>query len=405
MLQQVAAPFSTELFLNNRTEAFLKMRLETKLQMKIVNKKYEGVRMKKTSKKLNLALIALTTLVCGSLASAATVPSAALNVRKYGAVGDGAHDDTKAIQNAIAAVGKNGTVYVPAGKYLVNVSEKNNLKMKSNMKFQMDPKAILVMKPNSLQRSYLINISNATNVEVFGGQLIGDRDKHLSTGGEWGMGVNIIGKSSNVKVHNMKISNFWGDGVYVGGNASQVVINHVVSTNNRRQGLSITDASHVQVLNSEFSYTNGTAPQYGIDIEPNNKTVGASDILIQGCYIHHNTKAGGIQLYKQSKNVQIKNNRIIDNIYGIYSVEAIGGVISGNRIAHNRYQGISLNKGTSDYQVSNNLFVNNSTKAVGVINPDYNPDVVLTGLSSKTNPHMLTSASTNIKVGSNTYRK
>lgn len=42
-----------------------------------------------------------------------------LNVRCFGAKGDGIHDDTLAIQTAISCCPKGGRVYVPAGRYLV----------------------------------------------------------------------------------------------------------------------------------------------------------------------------------------------------------------------------------------------------------------------------------------------
>ncbi len=42
-----------------------------------------------------------------------------LNVRKFGAVGDGVHDDTPAIQAAINTCPKNGRVLIPAGEYHV----------------------------------------------------------------------------------------------------------------------------------------------------------------------------------------------------------------------------------------------------------------------------------------------
>ena len=42
-----------------------------------------------------------------------------LNVRRFGAVGDGVHDDTPAIQAAINTCPKKGRVLIPAGEYHV----------------------------------------------------------------------------------------------------------------------------------------------------------------------------------------------------------------------------------------------------------------------------------------------
>ena len=43
-----------------------------------------------------------------------------LNVRDFGAYGDGVHDDTNAIQCAIMASKKNCRVYVPEGTYRIS---------------------------------------------------------------------------------------------------------------------------------------------------------------------------------------------------------------------------------------------------------------------------------------------
>jgi hypothetical protein len=51
------------------------------------------------------------------VASRSQVSSSAVDVRTFGAVGDGVADDTKAIQAAIDAVGNGGTVEVPTGTY------------------------------------------------------------------------------------------------------------------------------------------------------------------------------------------------------------------------------------------------------------------------------------------------
>ena len=62
-----------------------------------------------------------------------------LNVRSFGAKGDGIKDDTAAIHAAIACCPKGGTVFVPKGTYLAS-----SIFLKSDMTFWLDKDAVLL---------------------------------------------------------------------------------------------------------------------------------------------------------------------------------------------------------------------------------------------------------------------
>src|ERR1700730_17699881 len=63
-------------------------------------------------------LYSLSTML---LLSATCLAESKINVRDYGATGDGMRDDTASIRRAIAAVpSRGGTVYFPCGTYLVS---------------------------------------------------------------------------------------------------------------------------------------------------------------------------------------------------------------------------------------------------------------------------------------------
>lgn len=331
-----------------------------------------------------------------------------VNVKDFGARADGVSDDLAAFQKAVAAVPLNGILYVPAGNYLLDIdSTTKTIQLKSNMHMKMDPNAVLKVKGNSLERSYLINISGISNVEVSGGRLMGDRNEHTGTTGEWGYGIRIGGGASNLNIHDVYIANFWGDGLCIGGYAHDIEIRRVVATNNRRQGLSITRSYNIGVYDSEFSYTNGTAPQYGIDVEPDPHPDGfyARNIRIENNYIHHN-KAGGILLYKQTYDSVIRGNTISYNSYGIYTVESFNGLITGNTIAHNRYHGVSFRSGTVNFDVTGNIFRNNYTSLQGITN-DTNPLTTVTGvLQGTTNTHVnIGTGASEISILTNQYAK
>lgn len=102
----------------------------------------------------------------------------------------------------------------------------------------------------------------------------------------------LIGYSTNVSIDNVAVSYCRGDGVYVGANVTappkeitptNVFIRNVRCRYNHRQGMSITRVNGLTVKDSDFSYTSGTAPSAGIDIEPNKKISDNGDVYITEC--------------------------------------------------------------------------------------------------------------------------
>jgi parallel beta-helix repeat protein len=306
-----------------------------------------------------------------AVASTSSVPTRVrgrtqVNVRDKGARGDGQHDDTSAFQAAIYDLPPaGGTVQVPDGSYLIDAEV--SVLLRDHTHLAMSPGARLVAKPNAAERGYVLYAYKVSDVEISGGQIVGDRDRHLGTGGEWGHGIQIRG-ASRVTVRDIRISDCWGDGICIGGADRQqstpsedIVISNVVCTRNRRQGLSIGRSRNVRVLGSEFSDTAGTNPQYGIDIEPD-RPGGADDIRIEDCIVRNN-RGGGIQIYRRVTNVTITGCTIEGNRgRGILAVTATRGLITNNRIRDNGLVGVALREQTSDYQVRGNHFGNNENR-------------------------------------------
>lgn len=222
-------------------------------------------------------------------------------------------------------------LYIPAGVYYIDAVggyydqngawQFGGIVLTDNQKLVMSPSALLVALPNNKGNSQVINISGRDGVRVSGGQIIGERQEHKGSSGEWGHGIAVFG-GTDITIENVDISQCWGDGIYLGlyngwdeaGNAKEYLSNGITINNcnlhhNRRNNLSITDVSNVTVRNCEFSYAKGTAPQYGIDIEPNrNKT--CSNVTISDSTFRGN--AGGTiqilgQLNAHVKDVTIEN--------------------------------------------------------------------------------------------------
>lgn len=240
--------------------------------------------------------------------------SLVVNVRERGAKGDGRTNDAKAIQKAINEVaGTGGTVYIPAGTYMVRATGKQRLVLGSKMTLKLSPQATLKMIPTGAKAYSILRIRRATDVIVTGGTLQGDRREHKGRSGEWGMGIIIGPEAERVTISNLTARDMWGDGFYVAGGEDLAFCN-VAAEANRRQGLSIIKANRVLVTNSVFRDTRGTAPSAGIDLEPNKP-------------------------HERVTNVRIERSKIIDNAGGGILIAGKKGEVVNVEILHNLFEG------------------------------------------------------------------
>ena len=283
--------------------------------------------------------------------------SKVISVKDKGAVGNGSHDDTSAFQAAINALpSTGGTVTVPAGIYLIDPVRGINLR--SRMLLKLADGAVLKAKTNSAAVYHVIYVNGVSDVEIAGGQVRGDRKTpHFGPGtNAWGHGVQLR-EAQRVTIRDMRIADCTGDGVIVGSASSDVAIANIVSTNNRRQGLSITHSSNVKVYDSEFSYTNGTKPQCGIDVEPGSK--GCSGIHIENCSLHHNAKYG-INVWRNAKDVTVTKCTIERNkSIGMSFTGCSGITTTGNTVRYNDATGVVFADGTRTAVHSGNLSYGN----------------------------------------------
>lgn len=269
--------------------------------------------------------IAPTTTAPTTTAPTTPLPSGSYNVKDYGAKGNGVADDTAAINNAInyAYSKGGGTVFIPDGTYMINVSNSSSVNLKSNIKLMLSNNATLKAKPTSSSLYAVVKAGAVKNVEIVGGRIVGDRYSHLSTSGEAGRGIQITG-SNNVRVADVRISDSWGDGIYIGSNTAQnysenVDIERVNIDNNRRSGITVISAKSLTIRDAVINKTNGTLPQCGLNFEPNYKTDFLQNILVENLKVT-NCANYGLQIslgrYAYSPNIvgiTIKNYTSINN--------------------------------------------------------------------------------------------
>jgi polygalacturonase len=232
---------------------------------------------------------------------------AAANVLDHGAAGDGKTNDTHAFLTAMEALPEGEVMYIPAGVYLIEV---NKLSLKANMTLELDAFAEIRALPTRERYSSVIRIAEP-NVTVRGGTFSGERYEHPTQAGEWGHVIWIERGAHNVTIENLTTRRAWGDGIYISG-AFNVRLTGVTSEHNRRQGLSIIDASAVTVVDSLFQHTGGAAPSAGIDLEPDSRKHRIENVTITRCTFRNNA---GYGLIINGKKGPIADVSVTDGIF------------------------------------------------------------------------------------------
>lgn len=220
-----------------------------------------------------------------------------VSVKDFGAQGDGVTDDTGSINAAIDYVHQSGggTVFVPRGIYQIQASKAGNtvaggVVLKSNIRLTFDHGAAFRAIPNASVYSTILSIFECENVHIDGGNLIGERDSHIGTTGEWGHGIFMF-QCNGVTLQHTTIRDCWGDGLYL-REAEHVTAINCVSDRNRRQGMSIISGERLYFSHCSFTNTNGTAPESGVDLEPNAATETVRHVTFDHCKLTGNNGRG-----------------------------------------------------------------------------------------------------------------
>lgn len=189
----------------------------------------------------------------------------------FGAIGDGVTDDTEAINKALE---HSNVLNMSAKTYLVSANPTTAVAIAAHNKVINGNGATIKIKPVTGEYYRIIDATGSTRISNL--TIIGERDAHVGTSGEWGKGINLS-ECDYAHIENVTVKNCWGDGIYLGSDANEthdkgcnnVTIANCLIDNNRRNGISVIDCDNFVIDGCTISNTNGTNPQTGIDIERN----------------------------------------------------------------------------------------------------------------------------------------
>ncbi len=213
---------------------------------------------------------------------------------KVSAYGFNTNDNKKSVYEAIR---NNDTIIIDKqdSEWLVSPLKFRNLENKTII-FEKD--VVFRAKPNAYVTTSdcLLKFISCKNINIIGNGALLTMNKEEYVDGEWRMGLSFMG-CSNVEVTDLTIANSGGDGIYIDGYkalrySENIRINNVVSTNNKRQGISIISAKDVWVKNSVFTKTKGTLPEAGLDIEPDKDTDVVINVNFEHCSFTNNYHSG-----------------------------------------------------------------------------------------------------------------
>jgi hypothetical protein len=217
-----------------------------------------------------------------------TAPANAVSLLHFGNAGFGG-DDTNVFQTALNNTAANGqTLEIPAGGYNINP-----VSFPANSNVFVDAGVTVTANSGYGDGVRMLNISSS-NVTITGAGAavsVFHMRKAEYTSGEQRHCLNIA-NASNVTINGISCNDSGGDGLYV-SYSTNVTVQDSVFDNNRRQGSSIVGGvNHIHYLRDHFTNTSGTAPQSGIDIEPNQWKDFLLDVKIEDSYTDGNAGDG-----------------------------------------------------------------------------------------------------------------
>lgn len=246
-----------------------------------------------------------TCIIAGTPGSWVSCGTAWYDVKSFGAYGDGSHDDTTAIQNALTAAGvAGGVVYFPSGIYIISQS----LQVSSNTQLTGDGigASTIRVKASSLASftqvgsntgcPMIVTVGNAAKSHITVGPGITLDGNQANAGGSLpgfadGPECAPVGiwNSSQVAVDGIEIINAIGYSVYLQACNDSFVLRNVILSGassvlgtNQQDGVHLTGCLRATVADNIIDTGTGTAGDDGIALQSLASGAPCKNITVSG---------------------------------------------------------------------------------------------------------------------------
>jgi len=311
----------------------------------------------------------------GFTCTAQQATSTTINVKNFGAKGDGITDDAPAIQSAINQASGGSTIYIPAGTYMLGTSAGSPSNFSNGQPMQT---ALWLKASNVIFKgdgaSSILELMPHKKMRIL--TLTGDYDT-----------VDSIVADGNKSQRNGTVGYPDGDvvdGLIVGESYRQhLTVQNCEVRNAIETGIGFWQNSYALVQNC-YSHDNGTAQAGGSGIDLSggldNKAIGNrligntygvwSSFGSNGTEIRNNTiennthnalALGGFDQTGGDKNFIVDGNTISGNGWAAIAINYVqGGTLTNNQVTNNTYDGIQIYD-TVTGQNSTNWDIENNT--------------------------------------------
>ncbi|MBZ0321195.1 MAG: right-handed parallel beta-helix repeat-containing protein [Anaerolineae bacterium] len=287
-----------------------------------------------------------------------------VNVRDFGAIGNGETDDTAAIQLAIDSVAiQGGIVNIPAGVYLISAP----IVVRSNVSVMGNGIGNSVLKVPDNHNGELFGILRTpfgeSTVNVYIANLTLDGNRENQSGGEhfgFYCGVEPGNPASDFDIHVERVEahHFTGYGFDPHEITTRLYLISCISHHNGLDGFTL-DSVVDSVISGCISYEND---RHGFNIVTDTRFC-----LFQNCVVHGN-RQNGFTIQNGSHLNQISNNMIYGNHSdGIYMAGVVDNTIINNYVTENLAYGIRV-RGCPRTSIVGNRLHSNSQRG----NEQYN---------------------------------